>query len=258
MIEEIAMKEFEIWSDSFREGRFFAELLQNNFQIINIEYKYNFLPIYYFTNKSKEFQFKVVVFGDYTSWDPIPEKVETLLEMGKPDMIMYDPLSDNILLAIEETAAVPTGNQGLQRLERVWHASELGIPFVYIMGQYGLHIDGGIRTNSIWPGYLGLKLSLQYCIPSLNLQYGSITNPEDISYGEGFDLLSKFIAVYVYQFLGSPVNKQSFKDLLKIIYKTMGEFINQQADKITTYLPARELLTKDEFLEILTDRIKYE
>ena len=79
---------------------------------------------------------------------------------------------------------MPTGNQSLQRLERVWYAADQNIPFVYLLGKYGLHKDGNIRTTSIWPSYLALKLSTQYSIPSLTLLYGSRQNPEDYKYLE--------------------------------------------------------------------------
>src|SRR2546428_236 len=81
-------------------------------------------------------------------------KERGILEFGKPDAIIYDPVADEVLFAIEETAAVPTGNQSLQRLERVWYAASCGIPFAYLIGEYGLHKDQGVRRSSIWPVYL--------------------------------------------------------------------------------------------------------
>ena len=49
---------------------------------------------------------------------------------------------ESVLFGVEETAAVPTGNQSLQRLERVWYATTKGVPFTYLMGEYGLRKDG--------------------------------------------------------------------------------------------------------------------
>src|SRR5207237_1456906 len=112
---------------------------------------------------------------------------------------------DNILLVVEETNAVPTGNQSLQRLERIWKAADSRIPCIYLRPKYGMHIDGGLRTNSIWPAYLALKLNLQYDVLSLTLLFGDRSSPENYSVGTGVPLLGKISAQFIRWWLTGQV-----------------------------------------------------
>ena len=187
MTHDEEILELEIWADSFKEGEFILELINESFSGNGINYEYGFVPTLVVDINSKKIKF--IVYGYYKSWENvklkrfIPEKISELLEFGKPDGIIYDPKDDKIIFAYEETSATPTGNQPLQRAERVWYSAYKKIPFVYLIGKHGLHDDGGIRTLPIWVPYLGLKLSAQYEIPSLALLYGSKTEPENYSVG---------------------------------------------------------------------------
>ena len=61
----------------------------------------------------------------------------------------YDANSREILFAVEETAATPTGNQAMQRCERQYGSARFRIPYWYLISEYGLHRDGGVRRDSI-------------------------------------------------------------------------------------------------------------
>ena len=61
----------------------------------------------------------------------------------------YDANSREILFAVEETAATPTGNQAMQRCERQYGSARFRIPHWYLISEYGLHRDGGVRRDSI-------------------------------------------------------------------------------------------------------------
>ena len=111
----------EIWSDSFHEGQWCCNELGN---IVvsqggthSVKYINGFQPVHTLT--SKEFYIELIIYGSYKSWNPVPKPISDLLAWGKPDFIAYDPKTEKILFAVEETAAVPTGNQALQRCERL-------------------------------------------------------------------------------------------------------------------------------------------
>lgn len=176
------------------------------------------------------------------------------MKYGKADIIVYDPVNDRIILSVEETAAVPTGNQSLQRLERVWFAAKNKIPFAYLISEYGLHKDGGVRRSSIWPVYLALKLSSQYRIPSLTLFYGSKTSPENYTVGSGVPILTELSHIYFMEWLGYDVAENKER-LLKQIFDAMCAFVLGQKKEIAVLLPGTDSLN-DTLVDLLIERVR--
>ncbi len=250
------VKQLQVWADSFKEGEWFLEILRRKFKsdLIEVNYRYNFQPVLTFSRGNNQPLFIASLYGDYKAWKPIPTTIATILEYGKPDIILYNPGQDKVFFAVEETAAVPTGNQSLQRLERVCYAAELGIPFVYLISEYGMHKDGGIRRSSIWPSYLAVKLSCQYCVPSLTLLYSDKEHPEDYDFGNGITYFSDLSYLVILEWLGIDV-KETKKLLLMRIYREMGEFILDQVNEISPLLPGKEIITSEEFINFVVERI---
>lgn len=248
-------KQLQVWADSFKEGEWFLINLAQNYykNSFDVKYKFNFQPIITFYQDGG-ILFEAIVFAPYRNWSPIPSPVRKILEYGKPDVILYDPDVNQVFFAVEETAAVPTGNQSLQRLERVCFAAEQGIPFVYLVSEYGLHIDGHVRRSSIWPSYLALKLTSQYQVISLTLLYGDAQHPEDYNIGTGVHDLAEISDVIIKEWLGESVEERK-RMLLKKIIRKMCDFILDQYWEISPHLPGRNLLSKDEFHEALVQRV---
>lgn len=215
-------------------------------------YRYNFQPTFTFYLDTKP-RFEAVVYGDYKGWEPLPELVEEVISYGKPDIILFDREANKIILGVEETAAVPTGNQSLQRLERVLFSAQKRIPFIYLVSEYGLHKDGGLRRSSIWPSYLALKLSTQFQAPSLTLLYSDREHPEDYDYGGGVRDLATISHLYVLEWLGEQVKDEKEAALARV-YREMGEFILEHTGDISPNLPGRALLTDASFLHFIAER----
>lgn len=245
------LREIEIWADSFKEGEFILEQINQVFSGGGISYEFGFLPSLTISINSQ--QIKFTAFGYYSAWSNIPTKISELLKFGKCDAIIYDPNNDKIIFAYEETSAVPTGNQSLQRLERVWFAAKSLIPFVYLISKFGLHIDGGIRTISIWPSYLALKLSAQYKIPSLTLLYGNEEHPEDYSIGNSSRHLRQLLKWFLENHLSGNSDTDTLRTLLSEIYKEMCEFIYYHSDSISENLVGKKQLIDKNFYKFLTE-----
>jgi len=248
-------KRLEVWSDTFKEGEWFLETLSVRFGPGNSRctYRHGFQPVYTFLSSGGP-ELEVVVYGDYDAWDPLPEPVRTLISHARPDIVLYDHATGQIILAVEETAAVPTGNQSLQRLERVWFAARQRVPFAYLVSEYGMHVDGGARRTSIWPAYLALKLSSQYRVPSLALLYGDAEHPEDYAVGAGVADLSRMAYVLVREWLGDDVAVEK-RELFVRVFREMGEFIVEQAGEISPYLPGLDLLASPDFVDFIAGRV---
>ncbi len=185
MVEGPNARCLEIWADSFKEGEWFLDILARCFHEGERRYRFGFQPVSLYQLDSPGSTLKATVFGDYDAWAPCPRVVLDALSEGKADIIVYDPVSNKILLSVEEMNAVPTGNQSMQRSERVCAAARRHIPCVYLLTKYGVHKDQGIRTSSIWPAYLSLRLTLQYGTPSLTLFFGAEESPENYDTGSG-------------------------------------------------------------------------
>lgn len=157
------------------------------------DYLNGFIPEFRFQIGENEIH--VTVYGNYASWDPIPEPLSRLLAWGKPDLVLIQRETGEILLAIEETAATPTGNQALQRCERQFGAANEGFPFWYLISEFGKHKDGGTRKDSVWPTLMGLELMHGTQVPSIILHYSDADNPEDYSLGTGTNSLFELLAL---------------------------------------------------------------
>ena len=250
-MNENQVKELEIWADSFKEGEFILDRIKNKF-LGTISYEHGFVPTLTITINSQTIKF--FVYGYYDAWNDRPKKISNLLVYGKCDGMIYDPILDKIIFAYEETSAVPTGNQSLQRLERTWYAAVQKIPFVYLLGKFGLHKDGGTRKVSIWPSYLALKLSSQYKIPSLTLLYGSETKQEDYEEGNAMEQLQSLIAWYLNDHFDQNSGLLDYQNLLKIIYKDMCMFIKNHYQQISKNLAGANQLSDDKLYEYLKNR----
>jgi hypothetical protein len=190
-MEMLQVSEFQLWADSFHEGNWACEALSE--EIVGrggsstCKYEDGYIPVFEYT--LDQLSFRVTVLGNYASWSPRPDKLNKLLAWGKPDLVLVDALSNEILFAVEETAATPTGNQALQRCERQFGAAIEGFPFWYLIAEYGIHSDGGTRRDSLWPTLMGLEMMHALAIPSIVLHYSDAENPEDYSLGSGMQSL---------------------------------------------------------------------
>jgi hypothetical protein len=192
-----------------------------------------------------EIHLEITVLGSYKNWSPLPTPISELIDWGKPDLIAFDPKQNKIIFAVEETAAVPTGNQALQRCERIYGSLRYEIPFWYLIGEFGVHKDGGIRRDSIWPTILSIKLSCIKRTPCIVLHYSDFEHPEDYSVGSGVNSLFKALATEIGIFIG--INTSD--DLLPILteqYGHMLSFIKSQYEAVTDYIPQKELLDNKE------------
>lgn len=182
---------FSLWADSFHEGEWACRAIGAKVEelggIFSASYLQGFIP--YFEYHLDDALIKLTVYGNYASWGPQPQTLKDLLSWGKPDLVLIREDTDEILLAVEETAATPTGNQALQRCERQFGSAKEGFPFWYLIAEYGLHSDGGIRRDSVWPTLMGLELMAATQVASIVLHYSDLENPENYSSGKGLNSL---------------------------------------------------------------------
>tara|TARA_Y100000591_G_scaffold327556_1_gene352274 strand:+ start:134 stop:1618 length:1485 start_codon:yes stop_codon:yes gene_type:complete len=234
----------ELWADSFHEGNWcvenLAEIAKKNGYVINRTYQNGFIPRFSFSNSLGTIE--LVVYGSYNSWNPVPEKISNLLEWGKPDFIAYSSEKNEILFAVEETAATPTGNQALQRCERQYGSARLQIPYWYLISEYGVHGDGGVRRDSIWPSISAIKLSMIKKTPCIVLHYSDIDNPENYNSGKGMELLfnSLFLILENYNFREEDNN--NLLPLLSEQYDEMISFVKNQWSNIIDFLPSESII----------------
>lgn len=230
----------EFWADSFHEGNWACEELSKFFKLKKVTYERGFIPVFLFEIDSKS-EIEIVVLGSYKNWSPLPKPIAELLEWGKPDLVAYDPASEKILFAMEETAAVPTGNQALQRCERIYGSLRLGIPFWYLLGEFGLHVDGGVRRDSIWPTVLGIKLSCIKKTPCMVLHYSDQEHPEDYSVGEGVKSLYTALSTEIEIFVGNK-KRTDLNKVLSEQYSHMLRFVESQGANLVSFIPNKEVL----------------
>jgi len=244
-------RQVELWCDSFHEGTWACEEIVSLLPsaTCSVSYHLGFLPVYRFD--TPEFSLVIQVFGDYASWEFIPDSIKELLTWGKPDLVAYDREANRILFAVEETAAVPTGNQALQRCERMYGSSRSRIPFWYLLSEYGVHIDGGTRRASIWPTMMGLKLTQHYRTPCLVLSYSSESSPEDYGAGDGTLSLFQALTAILRNFAKGCSLLQDLGPLLATQYQAMLTFVGSQGENLTGFIPQREKLTDSSTASIL-------
>ena len=237
MAEELNL---EFWSDSFHEGNWACEELACFFELVGLEYLDGFIPSYTYKIPDGS-KINITVYGSYRNWSPLPNKIRELLDWGKPDLVIYHPATDKIVLAMEETAAIPTGNQALQRCERIFGSARLKIPFWYLIGEFGVHKDGGTRRDSIWPTILSIRLSNVYKTPCITLHYSDKENPEDYTIGEGVKTLFQSISIFILEHFGRATKVDLF-NILHPQYEKMNLFVNSQWKSLISYMPLSDKL----------------
>lgn len=241
----MSIKTVEIWADSFHEGVWccdnICKYLTSRGYLCKQSFANGFIPTYHIFESGAQIA-ELNVYGSYKSWTPMPKAIKNLIEWGKPDFVAYDPTSDEIWFAVEETAAVPTGNQAMQRCERQYGSARAQIPYWYFVSEFGEHIDGGVRRDNIWPTIAAMKLTLTKKIPSIVLHYSDIDSVEDYNSGKGFallfDTLSRIIDNKVH-------NKSKFDGIQNLIaqqYSLMIDFLLSQWDNVIEFLPTEQLL----------------
>lgn len=246
-------KELEIWADSFHEGVWCCDNILTIFNKAGYKsktyYINGFIPVYEMYKDTDIL--RLVVYGSYKTWNPLPSKIEKLLEWGKPDFLAYDPISDTILFAVEETAATPTGNQATQRCERQYGSARAKIPYWYLVSEYGQHIDGGVRRDSIWPTVAGIKLTIHFKTPCIVLHYSDIDNVEDYSSGKGLNNLFATLEKVFVNYMNAENFMKDTESLLNDQYKEMSDFLISQWDKVVDFLPSLDLLKKQSTFDSL-------
>ena len=252
-------KELEVWADSFHEGEWFCEQVCKFFDKeqydIKLEYISNFIPKYTIT-KSSSWSLSLTVYGNYKSWTPLPDKVSDLLNWGKPDFILFDSSNDKILFAVEETAAIPTGNQSTQRCERMYGASRNKYPFWYLISEFGLHKDGGTRRDSIWPSIAALNLTLKFNVPCVVLHYSDANNVEDYNSGVGLNMLFSTLYKILLNYIAGIDILTNLDSELREQYNHMIDFINSQWDNIVDFIPINDVINlknKEDLINNLTN-----
>jgi len=239
-------KIIEIWADSFHEGNWCCENISkcavDMGASISLEYLNGFQPKYVI--KTATYELSLIVYGSYKSWSPMPTPIKELINWGKPDFIAYDSENDKILFAVEETAATPTGNQATQRCERQYGSARFKIPYWYLISEFGVHRDGGVRRDSIWPTIAAIKLSIIKRTPCVVLHYSDINNPEDYSIGTGLNLLFKSLHKLLVNYVQEIDILNGMKDYLVEQYKEMLVFLLSQWENVIDFLPS-EALIKD-------------
>ena len=245
-LERDNMKELEIWADSFHEGVWCCDNICLYLKKFGYSYHTDFLegfiPYYVISYNGKEV-LSFVVYGSYKSWNPLPKKIKELIDWGKPDFVAFDSKSDEILFAVEETAATPTGNQAMQRCERQYGSAHLRIPYWYFVSEFGEHVDGGIRRDNIWPSIAAIKLTLIKRTPCVVLHYSDYNNVEDYSSGKGMDLLFSCLSTIINNIVNAKDKFYNLDELLSKQYKEMLSFISSQWNNVIDFLPSEKLVT---------------
>ena len=248
-------KNIEIWADSFHEGDWCCENIATIANKAGYTTSKTFIrglqPEYTLTKG--DYEIVLTVFGSYRSWSPIPEKIKELIDWGKPDFIAYDANSDNILFAVEETAATPTGNQAMQRCERQYGSSRFKIPYWYLISEYGMHHDGGVRRDSIWPTIAAIKLSIINKTPCLVLHYSDIDNPEDYGSGSGVHLLFSSLFSILQNHAQAKDRLSGMESLLESQYAEMLSFVQSQWKNIIDFLPSESAINDKQTAKILAE-----
>ncbi len=244
-------KRFEIWADSFHEGdwacRELARVAEGFGARHSCTHERGFIPVHVI--EAPDWTLELVVYGNYRSWSPLPGPIDELLAWGKPDFVAYDPESQQLVFAVEETAAVPTGNQALQRCERLYGAARTKVPFWYLLSEFGVHKDGGVRRDSIWPTVMALKLSMAWELPVVVLHYSDLSNPEDYTAGTGLaSLFGALLDLLISAATGAP-HSPELQRMLSEQYGSMMAFIASQAPRQTDFVPGQEHLADPDLAE---------
>jgi hypothetical protein len=224
--------EYQLWADSFHEGewacREIAKQVRSKGGTFAASYEQGFIPSFRYEVDGADF--RISVYGNYASWAPQAEALQRLLAWGKPDFVLIEEDSGEILLAVEETAATPTGNQALQRCERQFGAAIEGFPFWYLIAEYGVHSDGGVRRDSIWPSLMGLEIMSEIGTPSIVLHYSDVDNPEDYESGQGKEFLFTILTQGILNRLRKLPVLANLQRILQGQIEAMEKFIQETWD----------------------------
>ena len=240
-------KAIELWADSFHEGEWccsnFGEIITELGGAVHKSIIKGFQPVYTFC--IEDCTIEVTVYGSYKSWSPVPTVIDELLCWGKPDFLAFDKEADKIVFAVEETAATPTGNQAMQRCERIYGSARAKIPFWFLLSEYGMHGDGGVRRDSIWSAVQALKLTQKEQIPCVVLHYSSVESPEDYAAGAGKRSLFEALVQVMLNHIIVGRETTTLTRILTEQYKEMLGFINSQHQNVVDYFPGVEHLNSD-------------
>ena len=247
--------EIEIWADSFHEGEWCCSHISKVAAALGFSVEKDYVrglqPHYIISNK--ELRIELLVFGHYKSWSPMPSKIQELIKWGKPDFVAYNAKEKKILFAVEETAATPTGNQAMQRCERQYGSARLHIPYWYLISEFGIHKDGGVRRDSIWPTIAAIKLSILKQCPCMVLHYSDVDNPEDYNSGSGVAyLFNSLFYILNNHALNIPV-LTNISNLLVKQYSEMLKFLNLQWENIIDFLPSEDLIKNSSTAQYLAE-----
>ena len=247
--------EFNLWADSFHEGewacRNIAREIENQGGSFQVQYDQGFIPAFSF--KINNLEIRVQVYGNYGSWSPKPKALEDLLAWGKPDLVLINDRNDEILIAVEETAATPTGNQALQRCERQFGSAIEGFPFWYLISEFGLHSDGGVRRDSVWPSLMGLEIMTSLEIPSIVLHYSDLENPEDYESGKGMKSLFRIMMGVLINSTNGAEPMSGLEGELQSQIEEMTKFIDLTATNSLYFLPESESTKKADLTKKLCE-----
>lgn len=234
-------KSIEIWADSFHEGVWCCDNLCCRLSLLgyvyDIKFKNGFIPEY-IISLDNEVVLNITVYGSYRSWNPVPDKIDELIDWGKPDFVAYSPEDDRILFAVEETAAVPTGNQATQRCERQYGSARFHLPYWYFISEYGEHIDGGVRRDSIWPTIAAIKLTRIMKSPCIVLHYSDADNVEDYNSGNGLALLFEALSAIIDNYVNGLPDLYGTREILARHYTEMISFVLSQWENVIEFLPS--------------------
>lgn len=205
-----------------------------------VRYLNGYQPVHRFV--FTDWSVEVTVFGDYDAWDPVPPSVSDLIAWGKPDLVAFDRERQRVLFAVEESAATPTGNQATQRCERQFGAAKAGIPFWYLLSEFGRHIDGNVRRDSIWPTVMALKITQDRKLPSIVLHYSDLQNPEDYSAGSGLNALFSGLLLAIENAAKDRPLLWNLDESLTEQYENMLKFLGRQWRNQIDFLPGERAL----------------
>lgn len=226
----------ELWADSFHEGEWASSAITGALGGRGVSsLALGFIPIT--TVALGTANLRLIVYGGYTNWTVIPTKIKDLIAWGKPDLIAYDRAKDEILFAVEETAAVPTGNQALQRCERMYGAARQRVPFWYLLSQFGVHLDGGTREDSIWPSLTAVKLAHSFATPCVVLHYSAADSPEDYAAGTGTASLFSMLAQIVSNHAAGRPTLEGIEAALAQQYAESLTWVRGHARSQVSFLP---------------------
>ncbi|MGH8893426.1 MAG: hypothetical protein ACRDWY_08995 [Actinomycetes bacterium] len=229
----------DLWADSFHEGQWACDQLGAVAVRLGgmhqVSFGNGYQPVHVI--KHDDWAVEVTVYGSYDAWEPVPGPVKQLIGWGKPDLVAYDPATDRIIFAVEESAATPTGNQALQRCERQFGAAHEGVPFWYLLSEFGMHVDGNVRRDSIYPTIMALKISQDRGLPSVVLHYSDLANPEDYSAGGGLKALFDGLHQAISNAAQGKATLEGMADPLEDQYQNMLDFLERQWPNQIDFLP---------------------